>query len=272
MTKRDVHGEDPIRDAADEIRRESRNATAEVRFELGAAGRETRDAIREAMEEMREAFSDIWGAADPEPSSTSSARLTRAERKELTRELLLDAAIDVFAKKGYHGASLDDVAEAAGFTKGAVYSNFTRKSDLFKALLERETRRRGTALTQSIDAVPYRFLPEVVGEWLRRQSSEQRDWDILNIEFSLAAARDPSLRPALRRAMDDFGAVLERKLGSADAKAEFTGRELATILDALATGLLMEQYLDPEGGQPELFTKAVRKLLAERPGEGANGS
>ena len=151
-------------------------------------------------------------------------------------------------------------------------SNFTRKSDLFRALLERESRRRGSALTQSIDAVPYRFLPEVVGEWLRRQSSEQRDWDILNIEFSLAAARDPSLRPALRRAMDDFGAVLERKLGSADAKAEFTGRELATILDALATGLLMEQYLDPEGGQPELFTKAVRKLLAERPGEGANGS
>ena len=125
------------------IRRETRAAAAEVRIELGAAGRETREALREAMAEVRAAFARGLGTTASRGSRHASrrARMSRAERKEMTRELLLDAAIEVFAEKGYHGASLDDVAEAAGFTKGAVYSNFTRKSDLFRALCERETQR-----------------------------------------------------------------------------------------------------------------------------------
>ena len=105
------------------------------------------------------------GSPGPDRACRSRARgLTRAERKELTRELLFDAAIEVFARKGYHGASLDDVAEAAGFTKGAVYSNFTRKSDLFRALLERESQRRGEGLRRrSSRRSPLALLPEVAG-------------------------------------------------------------------------------------------------------------
>ncbi len=116
---RETKADKAIRDAADEIRRETRAAAAEVRLELGTARRETNDALREAMTEVRAALSEIWG---PEPKASQEAapgsgtRLSRAERKEMTRELLLDAAIEVFAENGYHGASLDDVADAAGFT------------------------------------------------------------------------------------------------------------------------------------------------------------
>ena len=89
--------------------------------------------------------------------------MSRTQRKEMTRELLLDAAIDVFAEKGYDGASLDDVADAAGFTKGAVYSNFTRKSDLFRALLEREASRydQAIALFEKASALPESQWPRM---------------------------------------------------------------------------------------------------------------
>src|SRR5437879_6422414 len=63
--------------------------------------------------------------------------LTPERRRAMTREHLLAAAAEVFARRGYHGATLDEVAETAGFTKGAVYSNFTSKEDLFLALTQR---------------------------------------------------------------------------------------------------------------------------------------
>lgn len=255
------------RDAADEARREARVAAAEVRLELGLAGRETREALREAMAEVRAAMAEIWGASgDATPGQAGATRMSRAERKEMTRELLLDAAIEVFARKGYHGASLDDVAEAAGFTKGAVYSNFTRKSDLFRALLEREKGRRDAAMRAAIESVPLEFLPAFAAEWIERHSRDLRDWDILAVEFWLAAMRDRSIASELNEGWDDalsqLGAAIERKLRQADVDAGLSGQELAIVLDALGTGLLMDQYLHPDQPRSEIFAKAVRKLLA----------
>jgi AcrR family transcriptional regulator len=251
-----------IRDAADEIRRETRAAAAEVRLELGAAKRETSEVLREVMTEVRAALNTIW---EPEeaPSSTSGAggRMSRAQRKELTRELLLDAAIEVFAEKGYHGASLDDVAEAAGFTKGAVYSNFTRKSDLFRALLEREAGRYDQALSQTVSRVPLELLPDVAAELLAAPEADQETQTLL-VEFWLAAVRDPSLVDPLSHTAELVGTAFEDKLAGSSAKPGFEGRELAILFDALVTGLLMDRALDPGGRQPELLARAMRKLLA----------
>lgn len=259
-----------VREAADEIRRETRAAATEVRIELGVAKRETAEALREALREARAAFAEVWGAGN-QPVTGSGGRMSRAQRKEVTRELLLDAAIRVFAEKGYHGASLDDVADAAGFTKGAVYSNFTRKADLFRALMTRETERRGTALRQAIEAVPLELLPDVAGELLRDPDLEQRHRNTLMVESWLAATRDPQLRRALRDAGRDFGDVLEWKLVAAGARPGLDGRELAIIMDALAVGLRMDQALRPEGDQATLYAKAIHKLLADEPAPRAAG-
>jgi AcrR family transcriptional regulator len=251
-----------VRGDLDEIARETRAMKAEIHLELHAARKETGAALREAMAEIREALREVWSSppAADSPAAGPVPRLTRAERKELTRELLFDAAIEVFARKGYNGASLDDVAEAAGFTKGAVYSNFTRKSDLFRALLERESRRRGEGLAEVIAAVPLALLPEVAGEWLRRPDNEQRDRDTLDLEFLLAAVRDPSLRPAMGQSRQALARVLEEKLAKAPAGA-FDGDGLARLIVALSVGLLADRYLDPEGGQAELMARAIRTLL-----------
>ena len=68
--------------------------------------------------------------------------LTRRERQEQTRELLLDAAAMVFARRGYHEASVEEIASEAGFSTGAVYSNFSGKEELFLALADREVEER----------------------------------------------------------------------------------------------------------------------------------
>ncbi len=258
---REMKADKAVRDAADEIRRETRAAAAEVRLELGAAKRETTAALREAMAEVRAALSEIWEPEESAASRSASGRMSRAERKEMTRELLLDAAIEVFAEKGYHGASLDDVADAAGFTKGAVYSNFTRKSDLFRALLERESGRYDQALAETVSRVPLELLPDVAAELLAAPEADPETQKLL-VEFWLAAARDPGLRGPLLETSELVGAAFEARLAEAEAQPGFDGRELATLLDALVTGLLMNRTLDPDGKQPELLARAVRKLLA----------
>src|SRR6201985_3920728 len=68
-------------------------------------------------------------------------RCTRERRLEHTRSLLLDAAEEVFAERGFMAASLDDIASAAGYTKGAIYKHFTTKEDLFLAVSDRYWRR-----------------------------------------------------------------------------------------------------------------------------------
>lgn len=258
---KDTRADQAIRDAADEIRRETRAAAAEVRLELGAARRETSEALHEAMSGVRAALSAIW---EPEGSAASASgsggRMSRAQRKEMTRELLLDAAIEVFARKGYHGASLDDVADAAGFTKGAVYSNFTRKSDLFRALLERESSRYHRALAETVKAVPLELLPDVAAELLASPESDQETRTLL-VEFWLAAVRDPSLRASLLNTTGLVSEAIEATLREAEADPGFEGRELAVLIDALVTGLLMNRALEPEGDQPQLLARALRKLL-----------
>lgn len=117
--------------------------------------------------------------------------------------------------------------------------------------------------------MPLSVLPDLAGEWLRRQAGEQRDWDLLTVEFWLAAVRDPALREVLSHGRDEslagFAAVIEHRLREAALDPGLTGRDLASLFDALGTGLLMNQYLDPENDQSDLFAKAIRKLLAATP-------
>src|SRR5664280_916724 len=85
-------------------------------------------------------MSDVNRTIEPKPTSAtrpnawSGVRVRRPTR-EAVRRRLLDAAVEVFAECGFENASLDQVAAAAGLTKGAIYSNFARKDDLFFAMM-----------------------------------------------------------------------------------------------------------------------------------------
>jgi len=192
-------------------------------------------------------------------------RLSRAEQRELTRERLLDAAADVFNRLGYHGASLDAVAEAAGYTKGAVYSNFATKGDLFLALLQRYAVSRARVQGEAIMALPCDKLGEYASRALADQARAQEGWDLLQIEFWLAAMRDPVLRETLAgcsaEVWDELGERIDRKFAEAGRPIPFTGMEFAKLINALGTGLLINLYIDPDFIEPELFERATRVLL-----------
>src|SRR5580698_257040 len=119
--------------------------------------------------------------------------LTPERRRQQTREYLIEAAARVFAERGFHGASLDQVAAAAGFTKGAVYSNFKNKEDLFLALLEANRDREMEALYATLEASDSDTeaqLPEFVSLIQDQTTELGTNWDVLYTEFALYAMRN----------------------------------------------------------------------------------
>src|SRR3954470_8587174 len=120
-------------------------------------------------------------------------RMTRAESKQHTREAVLTAAREVFARDGFHGATLERVAQEAGFTKGAVYSAFDSKADLFLAVYEARVAER--AARTSVQE-PQTFAQAVrlgAEEW-RAVMRTERAWSAALTEFWVHASRDPALR------------------------------------------------------------------------------
>jgi AcrR family transcriptional regulator len=202
--------------------------------------------------------------------------LTAERRRQQTREVLLAAAAQVFAERGFHGASLDQVAAAAGFTKGAVYSNFKNKDDLFLALIEAAYSREMAALRETLEAseVP---AAERLGDFVSIVRDEldrgPQDWNALYLEFSLYAMRNPAARARLNELeADDIRGVAEiiergRQQGTAglvalgSAEDEVVPSEsalhAARLITALFRGLGLMRSLNPEAVGAELLEEAM---------------
>jgi AcrR family transcriptional regulator len=144
-------------------------------------------------------------------------RLTREQSQALTREKLLHSAADVVARDGYEGASIERIAEEAGFSKGAFYSNFTSKDDVLLQLLEGNAGndvRQISELLAGIDDPD--AVIEAVARWSDEHSAEQK-WGIIAIEFMRRARRDGELderhRGLFVSQWEDVGHLLQTKLG-----------------------------------------------------------
>jgi AcrR family transcriptional regulator len=269
-------GADQVREAM-ESARAALAATRQAAQSSRQAAGETRDAVARARLALRLSAEETRRAAELASRDASGDRLSRAESRTLTRERLLDAAAEVFNRLGYHGASLEAVAEAAGYTKGAVYSNFATKGDLFIALHRRYT---AGQLQQQLAAMANLSLDQLAdqgGEMLIGQAREREQWDLLQIEFWLAAMRDPDLRASMARSSDEFweviGALFGDLLQRAGAHPAFTGVEFAKLVNALGSGLLLQLYLDPDFVDASVFARAIRALAGapadETPADGA---
>jgi AcrR family transcriptional regulator len=177
------------------------------------------------------------------------ARLRRTQQVERNREAVLAAARRVFLSKGYAGATLDAIAEEAGFSKGVIYSQFGSKADLFLALLERRIDDR--------DAEHQRIAAERPGAegirallWAEAQDQvAEQEWARLLVEFRALAARDPVLSrryaKAHTRTVQALASILERLHQQAGLQPAVAPRSMATFLLALRSGLLMELLAGP---------------------------
>lgn len=124
-------------------------------------------------------------------------RWTRERRLEHTRSLLLDAAEDVFAEKGFAPATLDDIAHAAGYTKGAIYKHFTTKEDLFLAVSDRYWRRyfdNFAEVMASSGHIGAHELDEIAQRWQQLSHDRGAEHAALGHEFTLYLVRNPDVR------------------------------------------------------------------------------
>ncbi|HXQ44884.1 MAG TPA: TetR/AcrR family transcriptional regulator [Acidimicrobiales bacterium] len=194
--------------------------------------------------------------------------LTPERRRQQTREYLLQAAAQVFAERGFHGASLDQVAAAAGFTKGAVYSNFKNKEDLFLALLEANQTREMDALHATLEASdvpPESRLPDFVS-LIRDQTADLGDdWDILYQEFALYAMRNPAARKKLAEfdaaSIHKVARLIDDERTRHGMTAALDTEQAASIIVALFHGINLMRGLNVEGVDAS-FLEAVITFLA----------
>jgi AcrR family transcriptional regulator len=192
--------------------------------------------------------------------------LTPARRREMTRRHLLEAAAVVFARDGFHGASLDDVAATAGFTKGAVYSNFKSKEDLFLALFDDRLVREAADMQQVLrDPVEgdgrVEQLPRVQGVIERLWDD---DWTALYLEFVLYAKRNPAVREKLaatvRHEYENTIRMLEGTYAAIDGTPNFPVPVLAKVSTAMFEGLMLYRFIDPASYTQETVTEVLTFL------------
>ncbi|MFI6522348.1 TetR/AcrR family transcriptional regulator [Spirillospora sp. NPDC050679] len=187
----------------------------------------------------------------------------RRERRERTRAALLAAAQRLWAERGIHGASLDDIAASAGLTKGAVYSNFAGKTDLLLALLERYTEERlgGEVCDELRDAArpPDERLERVGKAFARRLSGDDsRLPALLLMEFWLYGMRDYAAGWRIADWYAERRGHLAQCLGDVEGVA---AADRATLAIALDFGLAFQHLLDPERVPADLYTTGLRLLL-----------
>ncbi|MDT5222663.1 MAG: hypothetical protein QOG19_70 [Mycobacterium sp.] len=124
-------------------------------------------------------------------------RWTRERRLEHTRSLLLDAAEEVFAEKGFTTATLDDIAHAAGYTKGAIYKHFAAKEDLFLAVSDRYWRRYFDNFAEvmlTARQIGARELDDIAERWRQLSRDRGAEHAALGHEFTLYLLRNPDAR------------------------------------------------------------------------------
>jgi AcrR family transcriptional regulator len=192
----------------------------------------------------------------------TSGRVPRP-RKDQVRARVLQAAAAVFAERGFAAASLDQVAAAAGFTKGAVYSNFGSKDELFLALMEAEGARRVEVVEAALRTTSDLggALAAVGAELSRRDAP----WQLLFLEFWQRAVRDAAVRRdfvasrrTLRARVTD---VVERFLAERPVHTGWDAGSLTVVLLALANGLALEALPDPEAVPADLLTRVLADLV-----------
>jgi AcrR family transcriptional regulator len=179
-----------------------------------------------------------------------SKRPTRAQKQLQTKSQLIDAAAHVFARRGFQAATVEEIAERAGSSHGAVYSNFAGKEELFLAVFERYMELRVEEVTRAseIEGSFAERARAAADQWMRR-FGEDRETFLLHLEFMIHAARDPELSAQLGERMAALRVDIERRIveraAEQGATLPLSPAQLALVVRALGIGLAVEALNAP---------------------------
>ena len=191
-------------------------------------------------------------------------RLSRKESQVQTRERLLEAGLEVFSRRGYYAASVDEIAAEAGFSKGAVYSNFESKEDLFLALIDQRFAKDAETYP-GIGNFMVDRLQTGDGPDFKASVMQDRTWNILMVEFFLLAMRDKTNRDKLASRLEQLRGIMAENLSTIYAKRGkkpmLPIAELPWSIFSLGMGMLLQFYIDPDGLPDGLYERALQHLL-----------
>ena len=166
-------------------------------------------------------------------------------RRAATHERLVEAATRVVARRGFHAATVDEIAEEAGFSVGALYSNFDGKDDLFLAVFDGHLRWYAERLEE---AAASDDQERAFRDWMRA-ADDDPDQVLIFIEFWAYAVRRPKLRRSFARRMAEMrealAEALERRAEESGTALALPAETLALVLLSLGRGLGLEQLADP---------------------------
>lgn len=179
-------------------------------------------------------------------------QLTQQQRKERTRTLLVLAAGKVFIEQGYHGASIDQIASFAGYTKGAVYFHFKNKQEILYAVIKYRSELILKRIENSDSSEdPLKSLltetaqKELLGDWFDRDK-----WVVLFLEYLLFLQRNPDARRAFRKLQEverkKLVALIKSRYAAAKVKPPLNPVEIAQIQEVVDIGFGVARLVDPK--------------------------
>jgi AcrR family transcriptional regulator len=206
---------------------------------------------------------DAWA---PSPAA-AGARLTREQSRAQTRERMLAAARVAFARSGFHGASVEEIASEAGLSTGALYSNFEGKEDLFLVLMEREIDKHASEVAEAVRANAS-VAERAAGGARQWMSTIEREPELLLLfmEFWAYGVRDPAVRPKVAERFAQVRRTLTELITDGvrdfDLELALPAEQLAIAIDALADGIARQKLADPDAIPDELMGNVIGLLLA----------
>jgi len=182
--------------------------------------------------------------------------LTPDRRRELTRNVLMDAAAEVFARRGFYGASLEEIAETAGFSRGAIYSNYGSKEDLLLAVAERYHRMILGVFATALESdrhLPGTQRAAAAGALWKDMVRRDANFLALHLEFRLHALRNEEFRRRFaevqRQQTAEIARLIEREAETQSMRLRLSSEDFAEIFNATSIGLLESAGVDRENAK-----------------------
>jgi len=196
----------------------------------------------------------------------SEKRLTREESQRQTRRKLLNVAAKMFAERGFYDTSVDRIAETAGFSKGAVYSNFGSKNDLFIEVFREHQQREIRGLKKIIESCETidEFVQLIEANHEQGQTEEQA-WSALKLEFLLHAMRNEETRKKLAELLQEnrqqMEGILQYFYDRSNISHPLTMKKLAYLLLSLDIGIGIQTFLSGKDIPENTFADGLDLLL-----------
>jgi AcrR family transcriptional regulator len=196
----------------------------------------------------------------------AARRIERREPRERTRQRVLLAAGALFTERGFAKTSVEDIVARAGYTRGAFYSNFRDKDDVFFALMDERLEQRSTQVAEILASGEPALVFEELRDWNRRAADDDPDARVaLFAEFRAHALRDPAAREQLA-ARDQavraaYGRAIASQFSAAGVKPPADVDDLALIVQVLDTFVPLQRAVDPDGVREGFLFDALDLLF-----------